>query len=131
MIDYSTTHGEVAAALDHIAETLAEHELLHVQEQDKDNPNLWTVAARDDSGYINIGFVGWSDVTNDVAFVAHNASRGTHDTEEGVQEDDSTALYTCADVDTFLLYLTGEVREIEADYRDIALKKGLDRGAGV
>jgi hypothetical protein len=123
MIPHPNTHPDLAAALDFLHDALTEAELIHAQEQDEDNPNLWTVAVRDDDGYDNVGFVAWSDKTGKVEFIAHNPVIVNHDKGEDVPEEDCKGWWDCRSADNMLLHLMGEVRRIMAKTHRIELAK--------
>ncbi len=93
--------------------------LLHVCEQDEENPNLFTFAAHDDNGYLNSGLVCLSDGA--IHYLCHNPEQANRDALEGIDEDDSKQWWNAHDKETFLLFLTGEVREIVGRFRKIAL----------
>ena len=122
MIPHPNTRNEVCAALDFLHDELSALELIHGQEQDELDPNLWTVVAHDSCGHINLGFVGWSTPLARVVFVGYDPMVANHDEAEGVEEDDSLCRFELADADMMLMHLSGDVRDIVARYRQIALQ---------
>jgi hypothetical protein len=123
MIPRPNTHPDLAAALDFLEEALIEAELVYVQEQDDNDPNLWTVAVRDNDGYDNVGFVGWSEQLGTVGFIALDPMTANHDMKKGVPEEDCKGFWDCKSADVMLLHLTGEVRRIMAKKRAIESAK--------
>lgn len=93
--------------------------LMHVCEQDEENPLLYTLAAYDDNGYVNTGFVCLSD--GRLHFLCHNPEQANRDELEGVPEEDSKQWWQADSKEVFFLFLSGEVREIVGRFRQIAL----------
>lgn len=121
MIPHPNTREEVSVVLDWIHDELTEQEIMHVLDQDDDNPNLWTVAAHDESGHVNLGFVSWNDVENELILIAFDPSRANHDTMEGVPEDESLCHWYPSDVDMLVLHLNGGVRDVMNKYARLML----------
>jgi hypothetical protein len=122
LIPHPGTRDEVAAVLDWLDSELDALELIHAQEQDELDPNLWTVVAHDASGYINLGFVGWSVPLARVVFVGYDPLIAHHDEAEGIEDDDSCCRWEMPDADTMLMHLSGTVRDIVADHRRMILE---------
>ena len=85
------------------------------------NPNIWSVAAVDEFGYANAGIVAWDEEKQMVRFLAHDPMRENHDLAEGVPVEESRCWFDLKRIDYFMAHLVGEVRQIVAKARRIAL----------
>lgn len=113
------TRKEVADIIQLVKNGLTAAELLYVIEADLDNPNLFTIMANDEEGYVNSGLLGWSEDLQAVYYACYNPVQANHDQGEGVAESESRCWWSAGSVDVFLCFLKGEVREIEARFRQI------------
>jgi hypothetical protein len=87
-------------------------------EQCDENPNVFSVAAIDNSDYANVGMVAYDIEKKDVSFFCYNSLTGNHDQMEGIPEEDSRCWWDAKESKIFLMFLTGEVREImEKNYK--------------
>lgn len=81
-------------------------------EQSDENPNSFTVATVDSQKHINIGIVGYDEDNKKVIYCCYDSVRGNHDAMEGVPEEDSKCWWKTEELKIFIMFLTGEVREI-------------------
>ncbi len=110
---------EVEYVIRFIRDRLVEAELVHVTEQDPDDPNLFLCAAHDEDSRINTGYVGWSPAGT-VIFAAHKPEVENHDTAEGVPSEQSKCWWTPPSAEIFVMHLCGDVRAIVEKARAIA-----------
>ena len=106
------TRSELAAALDFIHQSLEEMGIPHVEEQDDENPDVWSVAALDSTDHANAGLVAWNKNTNQIEFLAHDPVRENHDLAEGIPEEESRCWWSAESAENMVLHLNGSAREI-------------------
>ncbi len=112
---------EVANVIAFIKDSLTAAQLFHAVEQDDLNPNVFTMAANDNDGYLNSAIVGWDAANGRVAYLCHDPSRENHDVAEGIPEEDSKCWWSAGTAAMLLMHLKGEVRKIRAKARKIEL----------
>jgi hypothetical protein len=103
---------EIAAALEFLFDALHKEGIIFEIDGDEDNPNAFTIAAKDKHDYINSGIIGWSKEDKKVIYLAHDQARENHDLAEGIPLEQSTCWWDCKSKEVFLMNLTGEVRQI-------------------
>lgn len=110
---------EVEAVVAEIRAALTAQGLTYEAEQDDvENPDYWVFTARDASGRLNLGMIGWSDEGGGkVGFVAYDPVRANHDEREGVPEDESRCFWRPSDWRMLVMHLNGEVHEVMARHR--------------
>lgn len=123
----SAARPEVANVIAFLRDSLTAAQLLHAIEQDDLNPNVFTVAAYDDD-YVNSGIVGWDAAKEQVLYLCHDPARDSHNTAEGVADEDNRCWWSAGSAAMMLMHLKGEVREIVAKHQAIerAAEKELD-----
>lgn len=104
---------EVLQVIRFIRDSLEAQELLHVTEQDEENPDVFLCQAFDEDEHINAGLVGWDDAEERVRFYAYDPVRIRHNEAEGVDRTaDSEWCWEAKGAMTFVDHLNGTVREV-------------------
>lgn len=116
---------EVANVVQFLRDSLTAAQLFHVVEQDDLNPDVFTVAAYDDD-YINSGIVGWDEGRQCCAYLCHDPARDTHNTAEGVPEEENRCWWSAGSSAMMLLFLKGDVREIVSRHQSLARASDLE-----
>lgn len=117
---------EVSNVIQFIRDSLTSQELLHVTVQDDENPDCWSVAARDEEGYVTQGLISWSPEKGAVVYAVFDPLRASHDVAEGIPEDESKCWWMPNSAVMFVQALNGVVREVIAEDRAKKLAE-LDR----
>jgi hypothetical protein len=84
----------------------------HAIEQCDENPNVFSIAAIDKSDHSNIGMIAYDNETKEICFFCYNPITGKHDEMEGIPEEESRCWWNAKELKIFLMFLTGEVRDI-------------------
>lgn len=113
------TRSEVADVVLALSKVLTDEQLLHVCETDGENPDVYTVAALDDEGFVNSGLVGYAPDSGEIYFACHNPVTETRDHLEGVPEDESKCWWPAGSQEVFLWHLVGRVRVMAAKWHRI------------
>ncbi len=116
---------EVADVIREISEELTAAQLLHVCEADPENPDIYTVAAHDDDGFVNTGLCGWSETQGTVFYACHNPVTEAHDKAEGVPDDESKCWWSAQSTEVFVWHLSGRVRKMAAKWQRV-MQESMD-----
>jgi hypothetical protein len=106
-----TTHPDLKISLGLIKRALIDCEIPHVIDP-TEQTNTYTCGTAT-NGYFNFGMIGYDEKGATVFYCAIDAAKARRNQMEGVPESESRSWWVTYDMDTFLRFLMGDIREVQ------------------